>query len=198
MYLRSPNRAWLLGAALITWCGLSQGTARADLRVSITTTPHGGNFAPRNVAATWIEDSAGNFVKTIDRQAGVRISHLVAWLAKAGTNDVDAVTGATRNDHASPLSIAWDLKNKAGTEVPDGTYTLRVELADSNSNAAAQNDQGTYTFIKGPSPQSQTAIKSGGFTATINYTTAAGSASCGNGKVDPGETCDPANTCPIA
>jgi len=45
--------------------------------------------------------------------------------------------------------------------------------------AAASNDQGTFTFVKGPQPQMQTGLTGGGFTnvcgggyyrVTINFT----------------------------
>jgi uncharacterized protein (TIGR03382 family) len=165
--------------------------------VTSTTTSHGGSFAPRNVVATWVEDASGVFIKTISRWANARKSHLVAWIAKAGGNDVDAISGATRQDHSRPVIATWDLKNKAGNEVPDGTYTIRMELADSNSSTPAQNDQGTYTFVKNTAAATQANVKSGGFTTTINYTPNA-SPTCNNGMIDAGETCDPPGTCPTS
>ena len=171
--------------------------AAADVVVTTTTTAHGGPYAPRNVVATWVEDANGTFLKTISRWSNARTSHLVAWLAKAGGNDVDAVSGATRQSHAQPVIATWNLKNKAGVEVPDGTYRIRIELADSNSNSANQNDQGTYTFVKNTAASTQTSVPSGGFTATIRYTPNV-SATCNNGTVDVGETCDPPGTCPTS
>lgn len=38
----------------------------------------------------------GYFEKTIGRWAGTRKSHLSGWIAKAGSNDTNAITGATR------------------------------------------------------------------------------------------------------
>jgi uncharacterized protein (TIGR03382 family) len=170
------------------------GPALADnLSVTTTTTPNGGQYAPRHVTAIWIEDANGNFVKTIGRWAGVRISHLVAWIAKSG-QDSDAVSGATIADHTNPLTVNWDLKNRAGTVVPDGTYTIRMELADDNTTQPAQNHQGTFTFVKGATGSMQTNLSNGGFVSTsITFTSAA---SCNNGVVDPGETCD--GNCPTS
>jgi hypothetical protein len=195
MPTRARNLGFLVVAGLAGWSVLSPAPAHANVVVTYTTTPHGGNYAPRNVVAAWVEDANGAFVKTISRWSAARTSHLVAWIAKAGANDADAVSGATRQSHAQPVTATWDLKNKAGNEVPDGTYTIRMELADSNSNAAAQNDQGTYTVVKNTSPATQSNVKSGGFTATINYTPSA-SPTCNNGVVDVGETCDPPGSCP--
>jgi len=178
---------------------LAANAASADVSVTLTTTPNGGQYAPRNVVAVWIEDQAGAFVKTIGRHAGTRKQHLVAWTLKAGTNDVDAVSGATRQDNVAPLTMTWNLRDKAGTLVPDGTYTLRMELADQNSNTAGQNHQGTFTFVKGAAPQLQTALANGGFTnVSIDFQPVVDT--CNNGAVDVGETCDPslAGSCPAS
>ncbi|MEO8704138.1 MAG: DUF2271 domain-containing protein, partial [Kofleriaceae bacterium] len=172
-------------------------TAGADVTITATTTPNGGQYAPRNIVATWIEDSTGAFVKTIDRWAQTRKGSLVAWNQKAGAGDADAVSGATRQNHTAPLTINWDLRDKAGNLVPDGTYTVRMELADSNANTAGQNHQGTFTFVKAAAPQSQAALANGGFTnVSIEFQPV--SNTCNNGAVEAGETCDPAiaDSCP--
>src|SRR5215211_6499416 len=88
--------------------------ATADVTARFTTTPKGGPYAPRNCVVVWVEDQTGAFVKTIGRWSAVRTPHLVAWVAKAGAGDVDAVSGATRIDHTARLSVQWDLKNKSG------------------------------------------------------------------------------------
>jgi hypothetical protein len=129
--------------------------------------------------AVWVEDAAGNFVRTIDRYAATRKSHLIGWIAKAGNADTDAVSGATRANHTGALTRTWDLTGRGGTEIPDGTYTIRMELADSNASTAAQNAQGTFTFVKGTAPQSQTGLANGGFTGvSIAFTPGAPSPTC--------------------
>jgi len=161
---------------------------------SFTTTPAGGAYAPKNVTAVWVEDQAGKLVKTIGRWSAVRTQYLLAWVGKATLADTDAVSGATRLDHAASLTVTWDLKNKAGTVVPDGTYTIRMELADANATTTTQNHEASFTFVKSASPQMQTGLASNGFTnVTINFQPVA--ATCNNGVVDPGETCDGAS-CP--
>lgn len=189
-------RNHLAGAAIALVLALA-GSARAqgDLSVTFTTTPNGGPYAPRNVVAVWIEDGGGNFVKTIGRWANVRASHLVAWVAGSGL-DTDAISGATRIDHTGTLTAGWDLTDRAGAVVPDGTYTIRMELADSNATTPAQNHQGTFTFTKGPNSSSDTTAGGGFNNVNIDYTVA--SASCNNGVIDPGETCDPPGSCPTS
>lgn len=175
-------------------CMLAARIASADsLTVAFDTTPNGGTFAPRNVVAVWIEGSAGAFVKTIGRWANVRKVDLVAWTAKSGS-DMDAVSGATRLDHSQRLTVMWDLKDRAGAIVPDGTYTIRMELADGNVSQPAQNHQGTFTFVKAATGSMQSGQANGGFQNVDIMFTA--NAQCSNGVVDPGETCD--GNCPTS
>lgn len=156
------TRILLLGALVL---GTRTLTAEAgSLTTTFTTTPNGGQYAPNHVVVVWVEGPGGTFVKTIGRWSAARTSSLVSWRAKAGTADVDAVSGATRGSHAAPLTITWDLLDRNNTIIPDGTYTLRMELADSNASQPAQNHQGTFTFVKGATPQMQSALTNGGFT----------------------------------
>lgn len=141
------------------------------LRITATTTTKAGQFAPNNVVAVWVESEAGAFVKTIDRWSGVRSQYLLEWNAKAGTGDVDSVSGASRLNHDTPLSITWKLKDRNKQVIPDGTYTIRMESTESNSISVADNNEGTFTFTKGATAQTQTALSSGGFTnVTIEFT----------------------------
>jgi MYXO-CTERM domain-containing protein len=103
------------------------------------------------------------------------------------------VSGATIQDHTQPLTVTWDLKDRAGAIVPDGTYTIRMELADDNTTLPAQNHQGTFTFVKGPTAQTQTNLSNGGF---INTTITFAASACNNGVLDPGEACD--GNCPTS
>lgn len=169
--------------------------ADGTVTVTVTTTPRGGNYAPANVVAIWAQDAQGAFIKTMGRWANARRQHLVAWTTAAGALDVDAVSGATRNNHTAPLTVTWNLRDKANAEIPDGTYTIRMELADQNSNQPDQNHQGTFTFVKGTEPQTQTALVNGGFT-NVSITFTPNANSCNNGAVDVGETCDPPGSCP--
>jgi hypothetical protein len=148
--------------------GGALGSLQVTFRTSQTATPQ---FAPANVVAVWVESSSGQFVKTIGRWANIRRSNLIAWTQKAGAMDADAISGATRTDHTQTLNLTWDMKDRQNTVVPDGTYTLRLELADRNTTAATQNNQGTFTFVKGTQEQSQNGLSGGGFSnVTIVFT----------------------------
>lgn len=191
------TRKLLIAAVALGVSSLGAAPARAQgtLSVTFSTTPTGGNYAPRNIVAAWIEDAGGGFVKTIGRWAATRRSHLVAWATASG-QDADAVSGATRSSHNGTLTATWDLRDRAGAEVPDGTYTIRLEVADSNANTAGQNNQGTFSFVKGPTSTSSSDGTTEFPTVAIDYSAA--SATCDNGVIDSGETCDPPGTCPTS
>lgn len=159
-----PSLGFAVFATLLMGVLASPALAQGTLTVTYTTQSHGGPYAPAHCIVVWIEDQGGGFVKTIDRWAGVRKQHLVAWTQKAGAADADAVSGATLSSHTQPLTKTWDLRNRQGQEIADGTYTIRMELADSNATQTAQNAQGTFTFMKSPAGFNQTGLSNGGFT----------------------------------
>lgn len=108
-----------------------------ELTVSTATSETGGNYAPRNIVAIWVEDDAGNFVKTLLAYANNRKTHLNTWQATttaAGSayNTVDAITGATKTSHAT-RECSWNGEDFNGTLMADGNYKLWMELTDKNN-----------------------------------------------------------------
>ncbi len=119
-----------------------------ELSVSAFTLEAGGNYAPRNVLAIWIEDSDGNFIKTLMAYAQNRRTHLNIWQAStvaAGSefNTTDAITGATRSNHAN-RSATWNGTDFEGNLAPDGDYQLWFELTDKNGTG----NYGYVEFVK--------------------------------------------------
>lgn len=199
------RNTWIAAAcvASILGAGGAEVEARGAVTVTFTTTPvpaPNNTYAPFNVLAVWIEGPGAAFVKTVGRWSAARTQHLVAWRAKSGVNDVDAVVGASRLTDTTSETISWNLKNKLNAIVPDGTYTIRLEMGQENSNTAAQNNQGTFTFVKSGTAQVQTALTNGGFTnVTVNYDPNA--AACGDMVVDAPEKCEPGSAtaaCPTS
>ncbi len=90
-----------------------------ELTVAVTTSKAGGNYAPRNIVAIWIENSAGIFIKSLLVYGDKRKTHLNNWQAStsaAGSeyNRVDAITGATKSSHGT-RNCTWD-----GTDLTRG------------------------------------------------------------------------------
>jgi hypothetical protein len=144
--------------------GEGGGDGTQSLTVTMTTTPVGGAYAPRNVVAVWVEDQAGTFQKTIGRWSQARTSSLVAWNQMSGGNDTDAVSGATRPSHDAPITATWDLAGLA-----DGTYNVRVEIADDNSTTPDQNHQATFPFELNGTASTQELNGQGLTAITIDY-----------------------------
>jgi hypothetical protein len=195
-----------LAALIIAAVSVAAPVASAQESVSIgfTTSVTGDDaaapdyYAPFNLWAVWVEDSAGNFVRTIGRNdSAAYMQHVVAWTAASGGRnaDTDAVSGATRADHGNGLSITWDLTDRSGALVADGIYTIRMELADENTaagGAPANNNQATFTVDKNGTSSTQGPLSDGGFNDVDIAYLAPDAALCGNGAIDPGETCDSA------
>lgn len=90
-----------------------------------------------NQFAVWIEDSAGNLVRTLYATSFTvkggyknRPDAIPTWVNKANPSsmqaaDVDAVTGATPS--SGELFFLWDLKDGNGDLVPNGDYSFFVE-----------------------------------------------------------------------
>ena len=63
-------------------------TANAQaVSATFTTTPAGGNYAPKNIVAVWVEDSGGAFQKTIGRWAVERCDLTIEAAEPPDTED---------------------------------------------------------------------------------------------------------------
>ncbi len=94
-------------------------------------------FAPRNITAVWILDAQGGYVTTLQMRGIDENVHLVDWHAIYDPNahPIDAITGATSDNHGSTHVGSWDLTNSQGNVVPDGDYSLEFEFTEENSNS---------------------------------------------------------------
>lgn len=127
----------------------AQTTGKLD--VTVTTSSAGGNFAPRNIVAIWIEDASGNFVKTLLAYADKRIQHLNTWETSTNSkgsmyNRTDAITGATQSSHGK-RNCTWNGTDYNKNPVSDGKYFVCMELTDKN----ATGNYSKFEFTKGAS-----------------------------------------------
>jgi hypothetical protein len=111
---------------------------------TITTVDNYKKYSPDHILAIWVENGAGNFVKTLQLQAGKRKQHLYTWNAKSGGNKVDAISGPTLSDHSSH-TVIWNCKDTTGTVVKDGQYQIVTEYTDEHKQGPLQ----MVTFTKG-------------------------------------------------
>jgi hypothetical protein len=90
-----------------------------------------------NQYAVWIEDSRGNYVRTIaatrytatggfaKRPESIPIWVKVANWAKSSPFEVQAVSMATPS--TGQITVSWDCKDSQGKAVPAGSYVYKVE-----------------------------------------------------------------------
>ena len=127
----------------------TQGTLTVSTLTSQTT---GGTYAPANIMSVWVSNSSGTYVKSLLVYASARQQYLYTWIAADPTlNEVDAITGATQTSHGT-RACSWNGKNVNEIVVPDGNYTVTMELTDKH----AQGNLGSFTFVKGPVSQTLT------------------------------------------
>jgi flagellar hook assembly protein FlgD len=121
-----------------------------ELIFNFTTISHGGTYNPRHCLAVWITNSTDVFKRTIKLSASTYKVHLVKWNQMSGGNTVDAITGASLNQHESH-TLYWDGKDKNAVLQPDGNYKLYVEFTESNSASPSIPDGPwtSFTFTKG-------------------------------------------------
>jgi hypothetical protein len=101
-----------------------------SLTVAYTTKDQGERWAPANVGAVWIADPQDRPVRTIELWAAERRGSLGVFLSKACTlPEPDVVSQATIEEHTAHKA-KWDGKDRMGNVVPDGTYVLFIEVAE--------------------------------------------------------------------
>jgi hypothetical protein len=119
-------------------------------------------FRVRNpYVAVWLEDSAGNLVRTIDLsyQTGrgeQYLEYLKRWLrsdqartAAGGPDVAQTISGPTRMP--GTYSATWDGRDENGTLMKQGTYTVYVEAAREHGPYEVVSDAvtvGSATFTK--------------------------------------------------
>jgi len=155
----------------LAWHGLGAAPLYGGWKLVVTfttTSPKGElNFDPQHVQAVWVENAAGAFVKTIGRWGVIEHHHLTQWNAADGSN-IDGFTGATPKAYQQHTTI-WDLTDRSGVQVPDGTYYIKFELTNNNATKN-QFNRATFTFAKDGNPRSQFYPAQGGFlNVTLDY-----------------------------
>ncbi len=128
-----------------------------------TIAPSTANYGTDNLLAIWIQNSASAFIKTkIKYCSNGDIGHLSTWVAKSGQNVVDATTGPSRSSYGT-VTFLWNGKNVAGTVVPDGSYSVWLEMAwDDNDNTL-----NSFSFTKGASVFHSTPANTANFLSLV-------------------------------
>ncbi len=148
----APKKA-LLG--LLLAC-LSTGFVTAQsMSFTVSTKNTSGSTSKPVVFALWITNSAGAYVKTINRQSKNYTSDLSSWYSNSSNKSTDGLTGASLPSHnytytasggtIKRIPFTWNFKNHLGALVADGTYNINIEFKEENT--ARQYVR--YSFTKG-------------------------------------------------
>jgi hypothetical protein len=159
---KTPSTPTVNTAGILTVSTVTSSTDKLNPSDGLNTA-----FGPNNYTAIWVEDSKGKFIKTLYvTTAGAkkpsRRTWLTEWTLKTTSNTVDAKTGATAEAYGL-LAGTWDGKDVNGILVADGTYTLRMELADDEDvinngiGSTGVSSKFSQTFTKGTTAISITA-----------------------------------------
>jgi hypothetical protein len=122
--------------------------ATGTLAFDVITVNQGGRYAPRNVGAIWIEDSAGKFVKTLKVWAGSRGRYLTKFNTEASGNRTDAVTSATIGQFGAQHAT-WNLSTSTGTPAANGAYKVLIEVTDHDGNGQSASADFMLTGMSG-------------------------------------------------
>lgn len=162
----SPSSAVTPSSAVITSSAASSSAAVSSssviaasktmsLQVSTAKFATSCQNGSANVAVAYVTNASGTFVRTLKLYAGVRMQYLAQWKSASGTTQgtgsstIDGYSGATRATNASPaFNFTWNLKDKAGATVPDGSYILKMEGSCDNVNDQ-RTAQATFSISKG-------------------------------------------------
>jgi hypothetical protein len=112
------------------------------LDIDVTTDSTNWDYAPNHIAAIWIANGTGRFVKSVGVWAARRISHLPRWIAATSAagvrqNRVDAVTGPTLFLHGR-RTVAWNCTGVDRQRVAPGPYRVCFELNETNGESESE------------------------------------------------------------
>lgn len=144
---------------------VTAASTSGTLTVSVTTTTYNGGYAPKNYVAIWITNSSNTYVKTLMVYYGSHVNDLATWVSNNSSKDkTDAITGATRTTHGL-RTATWDGTNVSKVVQVDGTYNVKMDLAEDSNHKTA-----SFSFEKGTNSVSLTPTSVTGFSGiSINW-----------------------------
>lgn len=137
----------ILSSAIFFFCvSISANSADKPVTITAKTTSYGGEWAPHNFVFIWIQKPDSTYIKTIYAKLTELkyAAYFKTWLKAKGIlgkellADIDGMTGATgRPDHESQITATWDLKDRNGNPVPQGTYQFCIEMTEDDFEGSA-------------------------------------------------------------
>lgn len=125
------------------------GIRPAALTLDFRTVTQRGKYAPTNAGVAWVADDSGKWVHTFEMWISGEAEYVFQKYIQAGGPNYemilsatpgpstpyvppppDVITSATYREHKLHTGDAWDLKDANGQEVPDGNYSIVIEVAE--------------------------------------------------------------------
>ena len=139
--------------------------AAETLRLQLTTQAPGlaGHqcFGPRHLVIAWLENTGGHHVATLYSWGQNFLYNLKDW-AQASGLELDALTGATPLTHIALDSGAIDI-----TGIPDGTYSVELEMTECEVADSFPTARATFTFDKDGTAATQGPTDQGSFLGVV-------------------------------
>jgi hypothetical protein len=139
------------------------------LELDFTTVSLNGKYAPHNGGVAWVADAQGKWVHTFEFWIGPFYGALKAYFMAGGPNYVaiapnlslapvppDVITSATLHTHKTHAGESWNLKDANGNEIPDGNYSIVIEVTEQNPEAVYE-----FPFVKAGKPAQWTPTDAG-------------------------------------
>ncbi len=109
-----------------------ENTSKAKmLKVQFSTQTSNGKYSPKNVGAVWLSDTNGNYKSTLYIWGKKQNKQLKDWIAAKKVQRTDAVTGATRKNHNTPIVFTCALP-----ATPESLDKLSLNMMVTDSNKA--------------------------------------------------------------
>lgn len=125
---------------------LAKFDSKMELAVNFSIVDPGGFRYQRPYVAVWLEDAAGNEVRTLsvwaktDGRGQRYLEHLTRWIGVAGGQaDTLLSTSSSPTRNPGSYTLVWDGKNDKGALVTQGDYFLCIESA---------REHGPYALIR--------------------------------------------------
>ena len=121
--------------------------------------------APNHALAVWIAKPTGEFVRTVAVYTRIEKQYLSRWQQDTKGNEVDAETGATLASHGT-RTIVWNRKDTKKQLVPDGEYTLWLEL---NDHLAVSKTASSFNFTLKNTATNSTPLGSNSVFSNVSF-----------------------------
>lgn len=151
------RRLWTIGLAMVALLAARPLAAPAQtdgsLRFRYTVTDPSGNYSAF-ICAAWVDGTGTNHIKSRQWSTSSRRGYLYTFIREAKSNNVDAVSGGTYSG-TKVFTNTWNCRDLTNNLIPDGSYQLRLEMTDRNSQGPISPNN-HIRFTKGSSAWTNT------------------------------------------